>query len=99
VRWVALASGGLVVGAGVAAVGPLAFVGLVVPHIVRLAVGHAPRRLLPLSAVVGAAFLPLADGIARVLIPGQDLPVGVLTAAIGAPALIALLLFKRRSSS
>ncbi|MFK7928531.1 MAG: FecCD family ABC transporter permease [Myxococcota bacterium] len=98
-RWVALSAGSLVVGSCVAAVGPLAFVGLVVPHIVRLVVGDAPRRLLPLSAVVGAAFLPLADGLARVLVPGQDLPVGVLTAAIGAPALIALLLFKRRGPS
>lgn len=95
-RVIALGLGSLVVGACVAAVGPLAFVGLLVPHAVRLVIGGAPRRLLPLSAVVGAGFLPLADGLSRVLLPGQDLPVGVLTAALGAPALVALLLLRTR---
>ena len=90
-RAVTLGTGSLLVGVCVAAVGPLAFVGLLVPHVVRLVVGGGPRRLLPLSALVGAGLLPLADGLARVGFPGQELPVGVVTAAVGAPALVALL--------
>lgn len=93
-RVVALGMGSLLVAVCVAAVGPLAFVGLLVPHAVRLGVGGAPRRLLPLSAVLGAGLLPLADGLARVVLPGQDLPVGVVTAALGAPALVTLLLVR-----
>lgn len=94
-RVVALGVGSLLVGCCVAASGPLAFVGLLVPHLVRAVVGDAPRRLLPLSAVVGAGLLPLADGLARVVVPGQDLPVGVLTASIGAPVLVGLLLVRK----
>jgi ABC-type Fe3+-siderophore transport system permease subunit len=96
VRWTCLAAGSLLVGAVVAAVGPLAFVGLLVPHLVRRVHGHAPRSLLPLSAAVGAGLLPLADGVARVVVPGRELPVGVITALIGAPALLALLLARRQ---
>jgi len=91
-RIVTLGVGSLLVGVCVAAVGPLAFVGLLVPHAVRLLVGGGPRRLLPLSTLLGAGLLPLADGLARITIPGQELPVGVVTAALGAPALVALLL-------
>lgn len=95
-RIVSLGVGSFLVGCCVAAAGPLAFVGLLVPHLVRAVVGGAPRRLLPLSAVAGAGLLPLADGLARVVVPGQDLPVGVLTAAIGAPVLVLLLAARRR---
>jgi iron complex transport system permease protein len=95
VRTIVLGVGSLAVGGCVAACGPIAFVGLVVPHLVRLWVGGGPRRVVPLSAVVGAGFLPLADGLARVLLPGQDLPVGVLTALLGAPTLIWLLWTRR----
>ncbi len=94
-RTVVLAAGSLAVAGCVASTGPIAFVGLVVPHLVRLGVGGAPRVFLPLSAVAGAGFLPLADGLARVLVPGRDLPVGVLMAMLGAPALLALLLRRR----
>ena len=88
--WV-LGMGSLAVGACVAACGPIAFVGLIVPHIARRVIGGNPHRLLPLSLVVGAGFLPAADALARVLLPARELPVGVVTAALGAPVLLALL--------
>jgi iron complex transport system permease protein len=91
VRMVVLGAGSLAVGACVAACGPISFVGLVVPHLVRLFVGGGPRVIVPLSAVAGAGFLPFADGLARVALPGTELPVGVITAMLGAPTLMALL--------
>ncbi len=94
-RLVVLMGGSLSVAAIVSWCGPIAFVGLIVPHLVRLAVGPSVRRLLWLSAVVGAAFLTLCDAFARAVVPGRDLPVGVVTAALGAPALI-LLIVRRR---
>jgi iron complex transport system permease protein len=65
--------------------GLIAFVGIIVPHIVRLAVGPAHRRLVPLSLVGGAAFLTLADVVARTVQSGGELPIGVVTAFVGAP--------------
>ena len=96
VRTLGLGVGALGVAACVAVAGPIAFVGLLVPHLVRLVVGVSRRKLLPLSAVVGAAMLPVADALARVVLPGRELPVGVLTAAVGAPLLLALLVRRRR---
>jgi iron complex transport system permease protein len=87
-RTLALGVGSLGVAACVAWCGPIAFVGLIVPHLVRLLFGPAARTLLPLSGLAGAAFLVVCDALARVLLPGRELPVGVLTAALGAPALI-----------
>jgi iron complex transport system permease protein len=78
----------LVTAASVALAGLIGFVGLVVPHGVRLVVGPNARRVLPLSALYGAAFLVLADLVAR--IPGE-LPVGVVTAIVGAPVFVVLL--------
>lgn len=78
------------VAACVAWCGPIAFVGLIVPHLVRLAAGSALRVLLPLSFVVGAGFLVACDALSRLLLPGRELPVGVVTAALGAPALVVL---------
>jgi iron complex transport system permease protein len=95
VRTLVLGLGSLGVAAAVAACGPIAFVGLMVPHLVRGVVGGSRRRVLPLSAVVGGALLPLADGVARILVTGRELPVGVLTAAMGAPLLLALLIRRR----
>lgn len=95
VRTLVIAGGSLAVAGSVAVAGPIAFVGLVVPHLVRLAVGGGPRVVVPLSMVAGAGFLPLADGLARVVVPGRDLPVGVLTAMLGAPTLLILLLRRR----
>lgn len=96
VRTQVLTAGSLVVAGSVAATGPIAFVGLIVPHLVRRAVGGGPRTLLPLSAIAGAGFLPLADGLARTALPGRDLPVGVLTALLGAPALLGLIWQRQR---
>ena len=95
-RTAVLTAGSLAVAGCVASTGPIAFVGLVVPHLIRLAIGGAPRVLLPLSAVAGAGFLPLADGLSRIVVPGRDVPVGVIMAMLGAPALLGLVLFRRR---
>jgi iron complex transport system permease protein len=94
-RFLVLAAGSLAVAASVAWCGPIAFVGLMVPHLVRLAVGPALGRLLPLSLLGGSAFLVACDALARSLVPGRELPVGVVTAAIGAPSLV-VLLFRAR---
>lgn len=71
--------------AAVAVSGLIGFVGIIVPHIVRLVVGPSHRRLLPLSLVGGAAFLMLADLVARTAQSGGELPIGVITAFVGAP--------------
>lgn len=94
-RLIVLGSASLAVAAAVAWCGPIAFVGLIVPHLVRLAVGPSVRSLLPLSLVAGSAFLTVCDALARALVPGRDLPVGVVTAALGAPALVVLIVRKR----
>jgi len=96
-RRLVLGAGSLAVAACVAWCGPIAFVGLIVPHIVRRSVGPAQRRVLPLSLAAGSAFLVLCDALARSLSPGRELPVGVVTAALGAPGLVLLLFRARRS--
>ena len=95
VRVLVLGMGSLAVGACVAACGPIAFVGLIVPHLVGKWIGGGPRWLVPLSGLAGAGFLPLADGLARAVWVGRDLPVGVFTATLGAPVLLWLLLSRR----
>ena len=87
-RLVLLAGATLVTAASVAVSGLIGFVGLVIPHLVRLVVGPNARLVLPLSAIYGAAFLGLADLVART--PGE-LPVGVVTAIVGAPFFLYLL--------
>ncbi len=79
------------VGIAVALAGSIAFVGLVVPHIVRLLIGPDHRYLLPASALLGAALLLLADAVARIVIAPVELPVGIVTAVLGAPFFISLL--------
>lgn len=91
VRLGALGFGALGVAACVAWCGPIAFIELIVPHLVRRLLGVSRRVLLPMSAVIGAAFLAACDLAARTLLEGRELPVGLLTAAIGAPALVLLL--------
>jgi iron complex transport system permease protein len=78
-------------GAAVAFSGVISFVGLMIPHIVRMVVGGDYRRVLPLSALVGAIFLVLADMLARIIIPPQDLPIGIITGLIGGVFFLALL--------
>ncbi len=94
-RTICLATGALGVGACVAWCGPIAFVGLIVPHLVRLGLGPTRRVLFPMSALGGAAFLVLCDGLARWWLPDHDLPVGVVTAMLGAPLLVWLVTRKR----
>jgi iron complex transport system permease protein len=96
VRWVLLVGVALLTGALVSQSGSIGFVGLILPHAVRLAVGARHRVLLPLSALCGATFLVWADTLARTVFEPRELPVGIVTAAIGAPV-FALLLWKGRS--
>ncbi|MGQ0586411.1 MAG: FecCD family ABC transporter permease [Gammaproteobacteria bacterium] len=86
----------LAAGAAVALAGIIAFVGLLVPHLVRLALGPDHRHLLPLSALAGALLLVLADTAARVMLSPTELPIGILTALVGGPFFLALLLHRRR---
>jgi iron complex transport system permease protein len=80
----------------VAVAGVIAFVGLMVPHLIRLLVGPNHRVLLPLSALAGAILLVAADALARVVIAPAELPVGVVTALLGAPFFLWLLVVQRR---
>jgi iron complex transport system permease protein len=86
-------------GATVAFTGTIGFIGLVVPHLVRLAVGPDQRTLLPCSALLGAILLTLADTFSRVLAAPSELPVGVVTALLGAPFFLWLLVSARRAGA
>ena len=86
----------LMTGAAVAASGLIGFVGLIVPHAVRLVVGPDNRVLVPLCALAGGVFLVIADIIARTILPTGDLPIGVITAFLGGPFFIYLLRTHRR---
>lgn len=94
----ALVVGGtaLAVGAGVAVAGTIGFVGLVVPHLLRPFTGAMPSRLLPASALGGAVLVLAADVAVRLIAPSRDLKLGVLTALIGAPFFLWLVLRHRR---
>lgn len=80
----------LCVAAVVAVSGGIGFVGLVVPHVARLCVGGTHRRVLPAAAFIGAAFLIWADAFARVVLAPAELPLGIVTAIVGAPLLFIL---------
>jgi iron complex transport system permease protein len=81
----------LLAGVAVAVSGVIGFVGLVVPHIVRLMVGSDHRRVLPVGVVFGAWFMVVGDLLARTIVAPQEMPIGVITAFIGAPTLIVLI--------
>jgi iron complex transport system permease protein len=81
----------LLTAAAVTLVGSVGFVGLVVPHLVRLALGNDQRVLLPAAALAGGILLTVADTAARTVLAPQQLPVGVLTALIGVPVFLFLL--------
>ena len=87
----------LLTAAGVAATGVIGFVGLIVPHGVRLVVGSDYRMLLPLSFLAGAVFLTLADVVARTILSPTEVPIGVITAFVGVP--LFLILLRRRLGS
>ena len=84
------------VGASVAAAGVIGFVGLVVPHALRLLIGPGHRLLLPAAALLGGAFLVLADVVARLVAAPAELPIGIVTALVGAPVFLWLLLGRVR---
>ncbi|MFM1953678.1 MAG: hypothetical protein RL187_887, partial [Actinomycetota bacterium] len=88
----------LLTGVAVAFAGIIAFVGLVVPHIIRMALGPAHKGLLVASAVGGGALLAIADLLTRTLVEGADLPIGMLTALVGGPFFFGLLYQQRRRS-
>lgn len=91
-----LIAASLATGAAVAVSGTIAFVGLVVPHTLRLLLGPDNRVLIPLSALGGAVFIVLADMVARTLIQPAEFRVGILTAFVGAPFFILLLIRNKR---
>ena len=94
-----LTSAALLTGAAVAVSGVIGFVGLVVPHMVRLVIGPAHRRLLPASALAGASFVILADVLARLVMRPEELRLGIITAAFGAPFFLYLLLTRKRDAA
>ncbi len=83
--------GALVTGVLVSATGVIGFIGLIIPHVVRLLIGVSHSRVIPLSFLLGGAFLLWSDTMARTAFPSQDLPVGVVTAIFGVPFFLALL--------
>ncbi|MCJ2376441.1 vitamin B12 ABC transporter permease BtuC [Vibrio sp. ZSDZ34] len=90
-RWQLILSISMLVGCSVALGGVISFVGLVVPHLLRMAFGSENRYLLPLSVISGATLLVFADIFARTLIDSAELPLGVMTTTIGAPVFIWML--------
>ncbi len=94
-RWLLIATS-LMVGSAVAVSGLIGFVGLIVPHALRLVIGSDHRLLIPATALTGAGFLVLSDSVARTVLDGRELPVGAVTALVGGPLFIYLL---RRSQA
>ncbi|WLD91660.1 iron ABC transporter permease [Alkalihalobacillus sp. AL-G] len=95
-KMIVLTAGSILTGAAVAVSGTIGFVGLVIPHLTRLMWGPDHKHLLPLSILTGSGFLILADLVARTVISPTELPIGVITALIGAPV-FGLILIKVRS--
>ena len=96
-RWLLLIATALLTGAMVSVSGSIGFIGLVLPHATRLVVGTANRLVLPLSALLGAVVLVWADTAARTVFDPRELPVGIVTAIVGAPLFVALLLRRVRT--
>ncbi len=99
VRLAVLLAASLATAAAVAVSGLIGFVGIVVPHIVRRLAGGSYRMVLPLSLIGGAAFLVLADLLARTLIAPAELPIGVVTMFVGAPFFVVVLRMTRRTAT
>jgi len=91
VRFGVITASSLLTAAAVSVSGLIAFVGLVVPHIVRILVGHSYRVIVPLSALTGAAFLAFVDVGARTIVAPSELPIGVITSFVGAPFFVFVL--------
>ena len=94
-RWMVLAAVSLMVGSLVAVTGPIGFVGLIVPHILRRSIGYRHALLLPAAFLGGGAFLAICDLAARPVMAPAELPVGILTALLGGPFFLWLLLSRR----
>lgn len=94
-RMIVVVAASLGTAAAVAVSGLIGFVGIIVPHTVRLVVGGSYRRILPLSMIFGAAFLVVTDLLARTVISPAELPIGVITAFIGAPFFLVVLRSRR----
>lgn len=97
-RWLMLGATALLTGVLVAISGAIGFVGLILPHAVRLVAGGRHQHLLPLAALAGAIFMVWTDTAARTLFDPRELPVGIVTAMIGAPAFFLILLRNRRAT-
>jgi len=97
-QWLVIGGTALAVGAAVAVTGVIGFVGLVVPHLLRPHVGHQPSRLLLPSLIAGAVLTVTADLAIRLMPPGPELKLGVVTALLGAPFFLHLMLRLRRSA-
>jgi iron complex transport system permease protein len=95
VKYVAIVAVAAATGASVAVSGGIAFVGIVVPHLLRLLIGPDNRYLLPASALLGASLLLLADAVSRTIVAPAELPIGIVTAAAGAPFFLWILLRRR----
>ncbi|MFJ6074063.1 FecCD family ABC transporter permease [Streptomyces sp. NPDC093065] len=91
VRLLTIVAVTLLVGSATAVAGPITFLGLMVPHVCRLLVGNDQRRIIPLSALAAPVVLLVSDVVARVALPLREMPVGVVTAFVGAPVLIRLI--------
>jgi iron complex transport system permease protein len=96
-KLILLAASTLISAAAVCFVGTIGFVGIIVPHAVRLIWGPDHRSLLPLSALAGAILLILADTASRTIMPPSEVPIGVITAFLGAPFFIFLLRRKKKA--
>jgi iron complex transport system permease protein len=96
VRWIVYLTASFLTGAAVAAGGAIGYVGLVVPHVVRLATGTDNRLAIPASAVAGGILVLIADTVARTILSPRELPTGAITALIGAPVFIYLLVRHRK---
>jgi len=94
-RWLLVATA-LMVGAAVSVAGLVGFVGLIIPHLLRLVVGADHRLLVPGAALAGGAFLVVCDALARTLLFGRELPVGAITALVGGPLFLYLLRREQR---
>ena len=97
VRLVVVVAASLGTAAAVSVSGLIAFVGIIVPHTVRLLAGRSYRSILPLSLLFGAAFLAFTDLLARIVISPAELPIGVVTAFFGAPFFLIVLRSSRTS--
>jgi iron complex transport system permease protein len=98
VRLLVVAAATVATAAAVAVAGLIGFVGIIVPHTIRLIVGGSYRLLLPMSVIVGAGFLVFSDVIARTILSPAELPIGVVTAFFGAPFFAVVLRTSRRAA-